>query len=195
MSKYLKPIWPALFIFAILVLEFFVWRSEWGWWRDPYHPNEWWIGLLIPLFLGLIVSGMAITGAAALGYGLGYVIGRHCKKVWRLCWRARLASLRSVDGAEGSISGNVFMIAGNIGSRQVYYYYTTHEPDAYVPHKWFPNQDTTIWEEDRSDGEVKQFETVFDYGDSMLWIAVPEERYRMDFHIPRGSLKRQFLVE
>jgi len=42
---------------------------------------------------------------------------------------------------------------------------------------------------------VQQFDCHFKRGDWLLWFAYPDDDYRMDFHVPRGSIQQQFKLE
>lgn len=185
-------IWPTLpALLAPFFGVFLIWFN-WGWWRDG--ALGFWEDLLFPLFFGIFFYAVFIGALSLAGFGLGRLIGDNCDQVWAENWRGRLVSLRSADGIQGSIGGGIFLVSGYIESRQVYYYYTDDGPNRYKPHRWFPDENTTIIEEDRVDGEVIQYEVAFK-NKAIEWFGIAPDRYRMDFHIPRGSLKQQFSVE
>ena len=85
------------------------------------------------------------------------------------------------------------MVHGTIGTSQVYTFYT-EEGTAFKPHTWKPNSDTYIFEEDRTDGKVIQSECRF-AKPWVVWFGNPWERYKMDFYIPKGSLKQKFTLD
>lgn len=186
------PLWFPMFGGLWFALAVFVLWLNWGWWRNPILG--FWAELTFPLLIGGMIFAMLFAGAMGAAAGLSEYIGNRTASVWRECWRANLASIRNADGVQGSISGGIFVLSGHIGSSEVYYYYTTDCPDRYKPRKHFPNSDTTIIEEERADGEVVQFDTAFRDPSMYRW-AWPNDRLRMDFHIPRGSLAHQFSIK
>jgi len=187
-------IWPFLFGSWPSIIALYCIYRMWPWWSSQSW-GERQAEIWLPVFLGVLITGLSTLGTAALGCWLADCIGSRCSQIWKICWRAKLATLRSSDGTEGKIRGGIFLVSGYMQSRQVYYYYTTAGDSSYKPHKWFPDEWTTIYEEDRQDGEVQQFDCHFKRGDWLFWFATPADDYRMDFHIPRGSIQQQFKLE
>lgn len=189
----MKPIWMPIAALIWLGTAAFVGYYNWGWWRQP--PIGFLPSLLFGIFFGGLILGCfgAVLGLTACG--ISDLIGRRAETIWRECWRANIASMRNADGIHGSISGGIFMVSGHVDSHEIYYYYTTDGPDRYKPHSWRPDQYTTVIEEDRrNNGEVVQFEIAF-ANESSYWFGFPDNKLRMDFHIPKGSLVHQYSIK
>lgn len=185
----MKPIWfPLSYALWIGVASYVVWLNR-GYWR-----NRDWIETLFPGFFGIVILGMFLAALIAGSFGISSVLGERADLDWHQCWRANLVSMRNADGVSGSIRGGIFVLSGQTDSREVYYYYTTKGVDHYKAHRWEPNSDTTIIEVDGSDAYVVQFDTVFHHS-WMEWFGTTNDRLRMDFHIPRGSLVHQFSLK
>lgn len=187
----MKPIWIPLFVLIVVAIDMFVIYHNWGWWRGILG---FWAELLSGLFFFAVANLFMFMAAFGAGYGLSRLIAADKPLIWRPGWHAKLASLRNADGVHGQISGGMFLISGFIDSAEVYYYYTDEGGEAYKPHSWRPNRDTTVYEEDREDAECFQFTTAF-RDDWLYWIAIPDDRVRMDFRIPRGSLVRNYALK
>ena len=182
-------IWPVLFIGAVLATIARIAFANYPWWTGS-DPIDIWAPVAMTALFGLI----ACFVAGALGYGLGRLIASCAKGQWDECWRGKMVSMRNADGPEGSMSGGIFMMSGHVGTDQVYFYYTLKNDGSFQPHRWTPDNDTSIFEESREDGEVVQFNRGF--GHDLIWlVAIPDDRLRMDFHIPKGSLKQSFALK
>lgn len=188
----LKPIWPVLFVAIPLAVAIYLVVHYWGWWRngDLGFAAEFWF----PVVIGAIATVLACGICAALGCGLSDLIGEHMKQRWHSCWSGEMVSMRNSDQVSGSLTGGIFMISGSIGGDQTYFYYTLNKDGSYAPHKWRPDSDTSIYEEDRKDGEVQQFDMEF-VSPLAYWIATPSDRLAMDFHVPKGSIKQEFSLK
>lgn len=188
----MKPIWQWLFPLCVFGLAIYIAWSNYPWWHKPefgWQGDKWfgWIaGTVATLILCAIASG--------LGDGLASIIGEHCDQIWQRCGRDQMVSMRSADGVHGSFAGGIFMMSGTVDSAQIYYYYATKPDGSFKPKKWRPDGDTSIFEEDRTDGEVIQFDSAF-ANPKRAWIADTNDRVRMDFHIPKGSIRQQFKLE
>jgi hypothetical protein len=187
----MKPIWYPLFGLSVLALAFYVACSNWGWWREPYGGQ---VALWMGLVLGSMVTGLVFGISMGAARFMSDFIGALSEQEWRVCWKASMISLRGSDGVSGSISGGIFMMSGRVGSENYYSYYTTSDDGAFHPHKWRADSDTRVFEEDRKDGEIVQWDTHFK-SDWVSWLATPNGRVRMDFHIPQGSLRQSFSIE
>lgn len=86
------------------------------------------------------------------------------------------------------------MVMGHVDSKLVYSYYTQNKDGSFQSHQWYPNSDTAIFEETRQDGEVRQFDIKLK-NDWMNWFAEPDDRLKMEFHIPKGSLRQEFKLQ
>lgn len=186
----MKPIWYPLFAVCILGLAGYVFYRNWGWWRPDNDQVEKWLGLLF----GCLLTAGAFAGAMGAAYGVSSFITNHSEQEWRVCWKAEMVSLRGSDGVAGSISGGIFMLSGHIGSAQFYNYYTNGNDNVFHPHKWKADSRTRIFEGDRKDGEVIEWDQHFKK-DWLLWFADPDDGLAMDFYIPKGSLRQSFSLE
>lgn len=188
----MKPIWYPLFLFFVLSLAAYVTYRNWGWWREDGKTDQFllWLPLVISCIVTALVCGLSLLAA----HGVASFIGSKSDQEWEQCWRADMVSLRQADGIQGSIAGGVFMIVGRVDSKQIYHYYTKGRDGAFHPDHWTADNFTRIFEEDRKDGTVVQFKERFRHR-WLEWIAETDGDYQMDFHIPKGSLRRDFTLE
>lgn len=184
----MKPIWYPLFTGLIVALALYVAYRNWPWWHEDQFEK--WMGL----FLGALITFGAWGASMGLACGIASIIADHAEQDYGVCWKAAMVSLRSSDGVSGSMSGGIFMMSGHVGSEQFYHYYTSNKDGAFQPHKWKANSRTRVYEEDRKDGEIVQWDKHFKH-EWVLWFADPDDDIAMDFHIPKGSLKQQFSLE
>jgi hypothetical protein len=188
----MKPIWSML-CFAPSILALYVLHANWGWWRDDSGFDRW-VMKIGPILLGLIATAVLTGACAGIAEGVSSLIRIRTDLVWQECWTAKMVSMRSADGVSGSLSGGIFMIVGHVDTDQIYFYYTLNQDGSFQPHKWKADDLTRIYEEDRQDGEVHQFDIQLKRA-WMSWFTEPDERLKMEFHIPKGSLKQQFKVQ
>lgn len=189
----MKPIQYPLFATAILCIVAYAIYRNWGWWRGPYSDGmDLWFGIFVIVFCTII--GEAGAMGAALGID-SYVASKAAQK-WVVYGEWQMVSMRSTDGISGSVTGGIFMISGSVGSDTYYkfYYKEGGGGDAIIPGQWDAGSDTRIYQEDRSDGEMVEWRRAFVHP-WVTWFATPSQRYRMDFHIPKGRLKEQFSIE
>jgi hypothetical protein len=144
--------------------------------------------------VGCLLTVLAMLVAMGAACGLSSVIADHSAQEWKVCWKSNIVSLRGSDGVAGSVSGGIFLLSGHIGSEQFYNYYTAADDGSFRPHKWRADSHTRVFEEDRKDGEVIEWEKSFKK-DWILWFATPANDLAMDFHIPKGSLRQDFSLQ
>jgi hypothetical protein len=153
-------------------------------WHDVLESSK---GFLDYFFGGFI---LAVFGAVAFVFGLLFasIIGLFVKKQWRKTAEAELVNLRSSDG----VSGNFFLGTGSIGTQQYYFFYQK-VGDGCRPGKVEVNDNVTVYEEKRHNGQLKVYTLGFS-NDAWRWFAFcwPSERY--EFRIPEGSLKKNFVL-
>jgi hypothetical protein len=183
----MKPIWYPLFTLIVVGLALYVAWHSYPWWSEEFEK---WFGLVAGLMVTVIVW-LASMGAAS---GLAALIADHSDQIWHVYWRGTMVSLRGSDGVSGSTHGSIFMLSGQIGSEQYYHYYTVGEDGSFVPGKWRAGSGTRVYEEDRKDGEAIRWDTRFKH-EWVMWLADRPDDWRMDFHIPKGSLKQNFSLE
>lgn len=158
-------------------------------WNNDDKVEKW-----LALALGLVVVVGLIGAACGLSWTLADILGVRFAQVWRVCWTAKMVSMRNSDGVRGSFSSGIFMTSGNINSRQFYYYYTQDESGAFRPHQWEADSSTYVFQENRKDGVVFQYEADFKRP-WVHWIASPIDSIKMEFRIPEGSLTQTFHLE
>lgn len=180
----MKPIFPWLFPVLVAGLAIYIairtldYRSQ-----DRF---DFWF----PLGFGTFITAFVCVVACGLGCWLSNFVGRHCDQVWIKGWTAKMINMRSADGIEGRIAGGIFLTVGYVQSNQTYYYYTEVSPSAFQAHHWTPDSNTTIFEEDRQDGQVQQWSAALKHS-SANWFAFAGDEVRVDFHIPKGSIARE----
>lgn len=185
-------LWVILFACAPPMLGMYVaYANHWKW---GYDRSDFWLLLAA----GVVITAMLTLAAGAAGFGVSSIVGDYLvtgkyRQYWtnEPIWKGQMVSMRSSDGVQGSVAGGIFMISGRIDSSQVYYYYTRNQNGSFKPQKWHPDSDTAIYEEDRKDGEVLQFATEF-RPEWLEWIGTKQNRLRMDFHVPKGSIHQEF---
>lgn len=150
------------------------------------------LGLLMTALCGVFGCGGGLVLAIAAGGAFGTDLMDQQPSE-----RAVLASLRTADGVSGSVGGGLFLISGVIGTDQFYFYYK-QDGDALVQGKVMAGPGAYIYEEERAGGEldVYQWHTVMPHA-WMKWLTVelgpPSHTYY--FHVPKGSVRRQFNVQ
>lgn len=140
------------------------------------------------------ISHAVMIGSLGLVFGslVGMFAGSFFQKQWTLNEEARLVTLRTTDGLQGTF----FLASGSIGDAQYYFFYKEVEGGGYKPDKILVADNVTIYEEDREDGMVK----VYRYGivNPPRWFIVAPnstiQRVKYEFHIPRGAIKRNFIL-
>jgi len=188
----MKPIQYPLFLGVVLLTAVFLLYYNWGWWHGDTGADRLFF-IVMPLVLGALVTFVLCLGAMGLAAMLDSWVASHCRQRWEENWRGELVAMRNADGVKGSIRGGLFLLSGQVASRQVYhYYYRTGK--AFKPDSWTIDENVYVYEEDRADGEVIQSHRVF-VRESVNWFASPSDGHRMEFHIPKGSLRQSFTLE
>jgi hypothetical protein len=193
------PIWYPLFGLPVCALAVYIACHNWGWWRckGSYRCSSDgvdWMMAVSCVFFFCVGTGVALAIAGGVAAAFCAVIRDMAEQEYRVCWKARMVSMRSFDGVAGSMSGGIFMMCGRMGSENYYTYYTAAKDGSFRPHKWRADSSTRIFEEDRKDGEVIQWDQHFKSA-WVNWFASPSDSIKMDFRIPNGSLKQNFSVE
>lgn len=198
----MKPIWPFLFIGVVFVLWLTVWYfgfpswlSMWAPVTDEYDNRA--IDIVFACFIALVsVAALVLFsfGGGGLGYGLASIIGDGVSQKWKQSWKGDMVSMRNADGETGSVVGGLFMIAGSIDQSSVYFYYTKTSDGGFRQQSWKPDGNTTIYEQDRKDGQAVQYKRVFE-NPKYYWIAEPDDDVAMSFFVPKGSVQKQFKLK
>lgn len=167
-------IWP--FLFALLVTIFFVWRRFVCKKKDKDEESVLFtIMLLISILFGILVPVI-----------VGFVAPKH----WVEPKTTKLVSLR--DG--GGISGHFFLGVGSIQDTQYYFFYK-EVGQGYQPGKVVIDDNVMVFEEKRQDGELRVYSDQF-VNPLSRWIAIDIrlQKYKYEFIIPEGSLKKSFVL-
>jgi hypothetical protein len=189
----MKPIWHPLFTVIVLGLMLYVAWRNYPWWNENSCDSGQVEKYTTPV-IACLITLLAWGAAMGIACAIDSVIADHSEQEWGECWKANMVSLRGADGISGSISGGIFMLSGHVGSEQFYHYYTVADDGSFKPHKWKAGSTTRVYEEDRKDGQVVQWDKHFKRT-WISWFAEPSDSVAMDFHIPKGSLKQNFSLE
>ena len=175
-KEWLMPIWSPLFVLVIIIAWLICWRYGWASWIALWNTDDG-ADKFFAAFVAVmstVVSVAIAAGAGGLGYCLASLIGDHCDQVWQQCWTANMVSMRNADGQTGRLLGGIFLIAGSMDQSSTYFYYIKTSDGGFRQKTWQPDNDTTVYEEDRIDGVVVQFDAAFRHP-SLAWIAVTDE--------------------
>jgi len=114
---------------------------------------------------------------------------------------APIIALRNDTLTSGYVGGGIFVVVGSIAEEPVYFYYA-EEPDGAILQYHITTRDTKIYEEPREDGVLTTVKTyherpVTDFG--KWWYDLKESStsdtsYTYEFHVPEGTVARQFEV-
>lgn len=170
-------LWVVLFPFGVLTIAI----------HDAMNPSYptvsmGWTFYAIGVLLLLMVMGMAGAAGAGLAALIGNLFESHA--VERA--RRRLVAIRDKDG----VAGHFFLGSGFVNSDPYYFYYEQVKDGGFRPGKVRVGQGVRVYEEDRQDAELVEFE--WDVDLKWAWaIAFPSNAggYSYDFHVPRGTIR------
>jgi hypothetical protein len=148
----------------------------------PNRPNnvfEW-----VFIFVSAVVLG-ALPGGL-VGLGLSYLLGILFPKKW-FEYKHELVSLRGSEGTQGRF----FLGSGSIGQGEYYFYYEKSGA-GYAPGKIMIDNNVTVYEEEREDGQMVVFVRHFVWWTQVRLFANWPREWRYEFHIPKGTLKQEF---
>ena len=145
----------------------------------------WMIGLWGKDAKGFAFGGCISGLLAALCIGL--IIG--CNTDVELREITSLVSLRNSEVSEGHLT----LGCGSIAGVAYYYYFAGDSMTGYRQYR-VPADDTPIFEEERTTGELWTFHNAVPARYDR-WSIGPAILFRYEFHIPRGSIVRQFRLE
>ena len=140
-----------------------------------------WLENIWVLILGTILAIVSSVGT-------GIWLSSHIPEEMQSLNRQDIVAVRDVTRT----SGNVFVF----GSDEYFSYYAQNEDGSYSLKKKLAS-DAVIVEEDRTDGEVYEVWKVKN-NSNLGWVYVGLDSasfYRSEFHIPRGSIVRQFVLD
>ena len=142
----------------------------------------------IELFMMTLLLGLLTLASIMLGSGIAFIVGACFPKHWKLAGTDTLVSLRNQAG----VSGSFYLGTGTVDSHDYYYYYVGSAEEGYQPRRIKVDENVTIFEEERTDGELKTFSREFKSDIYSLFGLTAGTRY--EFRIPKGSLKQHFLL-
>lgn len=191
--SWLPPIWYVLFPILVVALAGYLMYRNWPWW-PPVGKYDHYEIMIFPMVLGGIVTAVVIFAAFGAAAVLSSVIGSHLDEVWILRGKLPMVSMRSGDGLNGGATGGLFVMSAWVNSSQVYSYYTLHKDGSFHPNQWTTDADTAVYEEDRTDGELVIYDPVFKHP-WMSWLGDNRTATRGEFHIPKGSIRKEFSLK
>lgn len=153
-------------------------------------------GGVIALFLTLKYDRSLIFPMTVVGFFVGFIVAMLIGVFLPLQWvpleTRPLVNLRSNDG----ISGRFFLGSGTVGTTEYYFYYTKNQDGGFEPNKLSTDSNKiVIFEEDRSDGELRIYEDTFT-NKILDYIAIDlSSKRKYEFHIPLESLTRDFHLQ
>ncbi|HBM45493.1 MAG: hypothetical protein UT05_C0009G0052 [Parcubacteria group bacterium GW2011_GWF2_38_76] len=144
-------------------------------------------GRLMSLFLG-----------AAIGLWIGFILAiiisaflpAHFVEVGQI----ELVSMRGSTMTEGTL----FLGSGSIKGKLCYIYYKKTDNGGYQQGMMEVSNSITIFEEERSEGVLKIYKASFDnpWYHNIAIASGPGGVFEIyEFHIPKGSLKKNFILE
>lgn len=158
----------VLGVVAILLVRFIFFRGEDR--VDAILNNA--ICSIIAAIAGLIVGVLLAT-----------TIGANLPQKEQAVATYRLVNLRDNLG----IQGNFFLASGSVGTQQEYLYYYQLPSGGYKSGRMASSDNLTIFEENRSDGELVVLQPAFSFDWEWRWgIHKGGETY--EFHVPKGSI-------
>lgn len=166
--------------FGLLVA--FIWFAAPEMYGKLYDPG------FMELFLMTLMLGIFSFIVLILGSGIAFIVGACFPKHWKLAGTDILVSLRNQAG----VSGSFYLGTGTVDSHEYYYYYVGSAKEGYQPRRIKVDENVTIFEEERTDGELKTFSHEFNSDIFSLFGLTTGTRY--EFRIPNGSLKQNFLL-
>lgn len=138
----------------------------------------------VAIIAGLLLGGVLWSLFAAF---IAWAIGQSMEVVWEETGTIELVSLRGGS----KIEGRFFLGCGRINQEDVYYFYKKLKNGGFKQDHVIVLE-TTIFEEDRNDGEIIIYESRL-RSPNLFVFDSPGRRY--EIKIPKGSLKKSFLLE
>lgn len=173
-----------LTVYAALVVWLAIWASlirEEGW---PDDAVSWVLGGMICVASGLFFAAVGFAAMSGIGWMLPTEKDKQPSHV------AKLASLRSSDGVQGSFRGGFFLGIGSIGS-QLYYFWYEEAGAGVTPRQLAAGVGTYVYETNRNDAELRVYDWHFKrawWG----WFAVEGPGQTWEFHVPKGTIREGY---
>lgn len=154
--------------------------------------SEGWPDEAVSWILGIFMSGLTFAVSILIGGGIASGIGSILPtQIDREpSHRAALVTLRSSDGISGAFHGSFFLGVGTIGSQLFYFWYES-EAGGITPRQIAAGRGTYVYEEDRSNGEVRVYGWHFQQS-WWRWFAFEREGQTYEFHVPKGTVKQGY---
>jgi len=151
------------------------------------------VGLVIGIIIA--VSAKDKFSAVFFSVGIGAVVGLALNIPFEYALPTRLDHVKNIalismrNGNE--ISGSFFLGCGTVDEKTYYYYYASLGNGRYVLEKK-ATESAVIIEEDRSDGLLQI--SVYAIDRSWRSWVFSDILYKYEFHIPQGSIQRNFTL-
>ena len=174
-------------LILLAVVVFFLFGFRRGWIQSQWSGNDWLQfrtadGFKKGLLFGLLGLAVGVVIAAIAGY--------QQPREWHKAKVVTLVSLRNQEG----LAGEFFLGSGQIDT-QSYYFFFKKLGDGFQLDKQPATESVTVFEEDRKDGELSVYQKESRRFGSAKWYQVQfVECCRYEFHIPRGTIQREFKV-
>ncbi len=165
------------------------------------------VGILVGLYFvrkntvglggGFLVVGVCAFFGAMIALMLGIVGNENLPKKWSKEYTSvKLVNMRDQAGTSGSF----FLGSGGFSSSSYYTYYREERGGGFKKELLNPNNlagsesEITIFEEARKDGELRIFR--LEYAEEWYkFFGKSPVSQRYEFHIPKGSIARGFVLE
>lgn len=138
-------------------------------------------------FIGQSIVGILCGAVCALGISLLVMFNADTHRIHHSHW-----TLYAMHGSS-SVSGTFLFGSGSVNGQQSYTYYYIDKDSTgtfYVPCT-ISGDNVSIYEEDRSDGELEVTVEVF-VNPELYLISESSSTLYYAFHIPKGSIVQQF---
>ncbi len=169
-------LWPLLFVLIFVVFA----------WKDMYGQADGFLDRCAATFFFGIFASIVFF----FGIGFASVIGLAVPKHWTGPETTGLVSLRGSDG----LSGQFYLGTGSIDTTQHYFFYEAVGL-GYRPRKIEIEGNVTVFEdEERKVGELKTYTYQF-VNPNLLLVGLDYPTKKYEFFIPRGSIKRDFMLQ
>lgn len=153
---------------------------------DDLRPHNFidWVSVFLGTVLVTILCSIPLIG---LGVVVGIPFQTHPVEVGRY----HLVAIRDKDG----INGQFFLGTGTLQSEQYYFYYRTNSDGSVTPDRVRAGQGVRVYEEDRADAELVEYEWRLDQ--SWAWLVAlrsNSDGWSYKFYVPKGTVRAGFTM-
>lgn len=163
----------------VFILVFRWWRSDEEYRADSEGEN---------MVESIALSIICFFIAGVFAYGLGTCVFESYPDRWECVEKIELRSMGNSEGLQGSF----FLGCGSINTVSTFHYYGKY--DGYFKKEWLGTAKAIIYEEIRTDGELRIYHWKAIEPNPLISIKGRnyERTARYEFHIPEGSIAREF---